>query len=238
MARFFFSGQDPVGKRFGPAGEQGYPIEIIGVAKDAKLGTPRDQRGAWYFPYQQNPRFLRLNWCIAVRTSSAPTAASASVLQALRDIEPGLGILRVNTVEEQLSHVLSRERLVAQLAAFFCLLAVLLTCVGLYGLISLRVVRRTAEIGIRLALGATPGSVVQMVVGESLLLVLAGAAMGVPIAIMLTRWLSAWLFGLEHSHASTFAAAILLMLGVAGFAALLPALRARRIDPMVALRTE
>lgn len=238
VARFFFAGQDPVGKRFGPTGEQGYPIEIIGVAKDAKLGTPRDQRGAWYFPYQQNPRFLRLNWCIAVRTSGSPTAASASVLQALREVDSSLAILRVNTIEEQLGHVLSRERLIAQLAAFFCLLAVLLTCVALYALVSLRVARRTNEIGIRLALGATASDVVRMVVGESLLLVSAGIAVGVPSAVALTRWLSTWLFGLERADAWTLIAAPSLMLVVAGMAALLPALKTRRIDPMTALRAD
>jgi ABC-type antimicrobial peptide transport system permease subunit len=173
-----------------------------------------------------------------VRTGGAPTAASASVLQALREVDSSLAILRVNTIEEQLGQVLSRERLIAQLAAFFCLLAVLLTCVALYALVALRVAGRIKEIGIRLALGATSRDVVRMVVGESLLLVSAGIAVGVPSAVALTRWLSTWLFGLERADAWTLIATPCLMLVVAGMAALLPALRTRRIDPMAALRVD
>lgn len=114
----------------------------------------------------------------------------------------------------------------------------LLTCVALYALVSLRVARRTNEIGICLALGATATDVVRMVVGESLLLVSAGIAVGVPSAVVLTRWLSTWLFGLERADAWTLIAAPSLMLALAGMAALLPALKTRRIDPMTALRAD
>jgi predicted permease len=238
MAAFFFPGVDPVGRRFGPAGERGYPIEIVGVVKDAKAGTPRDQRAAWYFPYQQNARFLRLNWCIAVRTAGSPMSAAPGVQQALREIEPNLAILRVNTVESQLDHILARERMITTLSSLLAILAVLLSCLGLYGLISLRVVRRTSEIGIRLAPGATPGSVLRLVIGESMLLVLGGIIAGLPLAMALKRFLATWLFGVDGADPTILVATAGLMLVVAISAAFVPALRVNRIDPATVLRNE
>jgi predicted permease len=238
MARFFFGNEDPIGKRFSPAGEQGYAIEIVGVAKDAKLGTPRDRRGAWYFPYHQNPRYLRLNWCIALRVHSSPESAIASVTNALRDVESGLAVLRANTVGEQLNHVLGKERLTSGLAMLFCFLALLLTCIGLYGLISLRIVRRTSEIGVRFALGATRASVLRLVVGEGVLLVSIGVVLGVPMAFALSDWLSSWLFGIDRADPMTLVATALMMLVVTLAAAVVPAFRASRIDPINALRAE
>jgi predicted lysophospholipase L1 biosynthesis ABC-type transport system permease subunit len=238
MARFFFGVENPVGKRFRSGGEEGFPIEIVGVVKDAKLGTVRDQRGAWYFPYRQNARLLRLNWCIAVRTPGPPAMAVASVQRALREVEPNLPILRVNTVEGQLEHTLTQERLIAVLSGFFGVLALLLSCLGLYGLISYRVARRTSEIGIRLALGASPAGVLRLVLRESLLLVLAGIAVGLPAAVAVTRGFSSRLFGVGPTDPLTLAAGPCLMLAVAALAAFFPARRARSVDPMSALRCE
>jgi len=238
MARFFFGVENPVGKRFRSGGEEGFPIEIVGVVKDAKLGTVRDQRGAWYFPYRQNARLLRLNWCIAVRTSGPPAMAVAAVQRALREVEPNLPILRVNTVEGQLEHTLTQERLIAVLSGLFGVLALLLSCLGLYGLISYRVARRTSEIGIRLALGASPAGVLRLVLQESLLLVLAGIAVGLPAAVAVTRAFSSRLFGVGPTDPLTLAAGPCLMLAVAALAAFCPARRARSVDPMAALRCE
>ncbi|MGH9850514.1 MAG: ADOP family duplicated permease [Blastocatellia bacterium] len=238
MARFFFGNENPVGKRFNAMGGAGFPIEIVGVAKDAKLGTPRDQRGAWYFPYRQNARFLRLNWCVAVRTASDSTALTASVNQALRELDPNLPVLRVTTIEGQLNRVLAQERLIATLSGFFGILAVLLACLGLYGVISYTVARRTNEIGLRLALGATPASVLWLVLKESLWLVLGGIALGVPLALAGTRLISTRLFGVSPTDPLTLAVAIFFMVAVATLAALLPARRAASVDPMVALRHE
>jgi predicted permease len=238
MARFFFGDENPVGKRFGARGEEGFPIEIVGVVKDAKLGTPRDQRGAWYFPYRQNARFLRLNWCIAVRASGDTAALAASVQQALRELDPNLPILRVTTLAGQLNRVLAQEQLIATVSGFFGVLAALLSCLGLYGVISYTVARRTGEIGLRLALGATPTGVLGLVLKESLWLVLGGIALGVLATLAATRLISTRLFDVSPTDPLTLAMAVFLMFAVAALAALLPARRAARVDPMVALRCE
>ncbi len=238
MARFFFGNENPIGKRFNAMGGAGFPLEIVGVAKDAKLGTPRDQRGAWYFPYRQNARFLRLNWRIALRTNGEPTALTASVNQALRELDPSLPVLRFTTIEKQLNRVLAQERLLAALAGFFGVLAALLACLGLYGVIAYTVARCTNEIGLRLALGATPTNVLWRVLRESLWLALGGIALGIPAALAATRLISARLYGVSPTDPLTLVSAVLLMLAVAAASALLPARRAANVDPMIALRHE
>jgi ABC-type antimicrobial peptide transport system permease subunit len=176
--------------------------------------------------------------CLAVHTSSNPASVAARVRQELRDIDPNLPILNVTTVEQQLNGILVQERLTATMAGFFGVVAVLLACLGLYGVISYTVTRRTSEIGIRLALGATPGHVLRMVLKESLVLALAGIAIGVPIAFLVTRFISTVLFGVGAADPLTIAMAIALMIAVATLAALLPARRASRVDPLVAWRYE
>src|SRR5262245_63606347 len=171
MARFFFGDENPVGKRFNARGGTGYPIEIIGVVKDAKPGTPRDQLSAWYSPYRQGARFMRLNWCIAARTDGRPLALASSVRQALRELDPNLPVLKVTTIAGQLDYVLAQERLIAALFVFFGGVAMLVFCLGLYGVVSYTVARRTSEIGIRLALVATPRVVLRLLFEEGLWLV-------------------------------------------------------------------
>ncbi len=236
MARFFFGDRNPIGERLG--GLPGAETEIVGVVKDAKTGTPRDNRGVFYIPYGQNQRLLRLTWSVAVRSAGDPTALAASVRQELRNIDPGMPIPRINTIKEQLDDVLFQERLIASLSGLFGILAVLLACLGLYGVVSYTVARRTKEIGIRLALGATQAGVLRMIFKESLALAFAGIAIGAPATIAATRLISARLFGVSAADPLTIAAAGLLMIAVAALAALLPAQRASRVDPMVALRCE
>jgi predicted permease len=238
MARFFFGDENPVGKRFNARGGTGYPIEIIGVVKDAKPGTPRDQLSAWYSPYRQGARFMRLNWCIAARTDGSPLALASSVRQALRELDPNLPVLKVTTIAGQLDYVLAQERLIAMLSAFFGALAMLLSCLGLYGVVSYTVARRTSEIGIRLALGATPMGVLRMVFKESLWLVLGGIAVGVPTSLAVTRLIASRLFGVSPTDPLTIIAVIALLMAVAALAAFFPARRASSVEPMVALRGE
>jgi macrolide transport system ATP-binding/permease protein len=212
--------------------------EIVGVVKDAKTGTPRDDRGVIYRAYRQRERFLPANWCVAVRATGEPTALAAGVRQELRNIDPNLPVLRINTIEQQLDDVLYQERLIASLSGLFALLAVLLACLGLYGVISYTVARRTSEIGIRLALGARQAGVLRMILKESLMLALAGIVIGAPATIAITRLISSRLFGVSAADPLTIAVASLLMIAVAALAAFLPAYRAARVDPMVALRCE
>jgi len=147
-------------------------------------------------------------------------------------------VLNVTTVEQQLNGILVQERLTATLAGFFGVLAVLLACLGLYGVISYAVTRRTSEIGVRLALGATPAQVLRMVLKESLVLVSVGIAIGVSGAFAATRLISTMLFGVGAADPLTIGIAIVLMITVATLAVLLPARRASKVDPLVALRYE
>jgi predicted permease len=238
LARFEFGEQNPIGKHFARRGETGNPWEIIGVVKDTRDRNLREQNlGVTYVPYRQQVNKLAV-MCLAVHTSSNPASVAARVRQELRDLDPNLPILNVTTVEQQLNGILVQERLTATMAGFFGVVAVLLACLGLYGVISYTVTRRTSEIGIRLALGATPGHVLRMVLKESLVLALAGIAIGVPIAFLVTRFISTVLFGVGAADPLTIAMAIALMIAVATLAALLPARRASKVDPLVALRYE
>jgi predicted permease len=237
MARFYFGDQNPIGKRIGFSREVGTPWEIVGVVKDVKFGTPREKKIVIYSPYRQQINSLR-NTCMLVRTVGNPSNVAALVRHELRDIDPNLPVLRIDTIEEQLNDVLVQERLLSALSSFFGAVAVLLACLGLYGVVSYGVARRTNELGVRLALGATPGKVLGMVLKESLWLVVVGIVIGVPIALAATRLISARLFGISSADPLTIALAVSLMIGVASLAAFLPALRAAKVDPLVALRYE
>ena len=238
MAQFYFGDQSPIGRRFGYGADVNYPRQIVGVVKDAKYDTAREKTPLMlYLPYRQGTRFLG-DLCVVVRTAGTPATVSASIRQELRDIDPSLPVLKINTIEEQLDDALVQERTVAALAGFLGVLAVLLACLGLYGVISYTVARRTNEIGIRVALGATRADIIGMVLKESLLLVLVGVAIGIPATLATTRVVSAMLFGISAADPLTIAAATLLMIAVAALASLMPAYRASRVDPMVALRYE
>lgn len=238
LARFEFGEQSPIGKRFARRGETGYPWEIIGVVKDTKDRNLREKDlGVTYTPYRQQVNRLAI-MCLAVHTSGNPASVAARVRQELREIDPGLPVLSITTVEEQLNGILLQERLIATLAGLFGVLAVLLACLGLYGVISYTVARRTNEIGIRLALGATRIKVLGMILKESLWLVLAGIVIGVPAALTSTHLISTMFFGVSAADSLTIGGATFLTIAVAALSALLPARRASRVDPMVALRYE
>jgi predicted permease len=237
MARFFFGDQNPIGKHFGFSRDVGTPYEIVGVVKDLKFGTPREQKIEYFFPYRQQISFLR-NMCVMVRSAGNPALIAARVRQELRDLDPNLPVHKIDTIEEQLNDVLVQERLMATLAGFFGAVGALLAGLGLYGVISYTVTRRTNEIGIRLALGATPANVRRLVLKEGLVLVLVGLAMGWPATLAATRLISTRLYRISASDPLTMVGAILLLIAVASLAAFLPARRASKVDPMVALRCE
>jgi ABC-type antimicrobial peptide transport system permease subunit len=147
-----------------------------------------------------------------------------------------LPVLRIDTIEQQIGESLAEERLIASLSGFFGLVAAMLVSIGLYGMMAYTAARRTKEIGVRLALGSSRAGVLWMVLKESLLLVLAGIAIGLPVTLTATRLLSASLFGVSAIDPATITAASLLMISVAALAGLVPAQKASRVDPMVALR--
>ena len=232
MSRFFFGSASPIGRRLGSGDAE---VEIVGVVKDAKHGTPRDRRGIWYVSYRQYPGLMR-NLCIVVRTSGDPRAVVGSVRQALHEIDPLLPILRADTIDEQLGDALAHERAIATLSLGFGSFAVLLACIGLYGVVANGVTRRTNEIGVRMALGASRSSVVTMVFSDTTRIVVAGLAIGAPMTIVARRLIASRLYEVAASDLATIGLAMLTLAAVTAVAGVVPAYRAARIDPNVALR--
>jgi ABC-type antimicrobial peptide transport system permease subunit len=167
-----------------------------------------------------------------------PAYAETAIVAAVRAIDGRLPVYSIKSLGSQLDGSLVEERLVASLSSLFGILALLLTCVGLYGLMAYTVNRRTGEIGIRMALGAERERIARMIMRETLLLVLSGLAIGIPAAVLAARLLSSQLFGLNSSDPTTFFAACVAMTAVTLMASYLPARRAASVDPMKALRSE
>jgi ABC-type antimicrobial peptide transport system permease subunit len=167
-----------------------------------------------------------------------PAYAQSAVLGVVQAIDRRLPVYAVKSLGEQLDDSLVEERLVASLSEIFGLLALLLTCVGLYGLMAYTVNRRTGEIGIRMALGAKRAGIARMVLGETLLLLTCGLAIGVPVAVFASRLIASQLFGLKPGDPVTFLIACAVMVAVTMAASYLPARRAASVDPMQALRSE
>lgn len=241
MARHYFGSENPVGHRVTFSGDK-FTTEIIGVARDFERGTPRAvdrQQFLTYFSYRDREALPRLQiMCVVVRTTAEPRTMAALVRQTLRDIDPALPILKMDTVDEQLADVLAQDRLLAGLAAVCGVMAALLACLGLYGLMSQVTARRRGEIGIRMAFGATRAGVASQELAEGVTLVVAGIAVVVPATLAAGRVLASQLFGVDIWDPYTMGATLSLMLVVATTATLWPALRAAGVDPMVALRCE
>ncbi|HYL75558.1 MAG TPA: ABC transporter permease [Bryobacteraceae bacterium] len=236
MARYYFGDRNPVGKHFGMRRDPGTPIEIVGVVRDAKYTSAREKNTRMiYIPYRQDLTHL-FAMCVVVRTAGNSQGVTGRVRDELRSIDASLPILKIDTAEDQLNDSLVEERLIAALSGFFGVLAVLLACLGLYGVMAYTAARRTNEIGIRLALGASNAGVLSMVLKESMWLVIAGIAIGVPVTLAATRLIATKLFGVSPTDPATIAVATSLMLAIAALAGFLPARRASRVDPMVALR--
>ena len=235
LARHFFPEASATGGRIGIGANE---YEIVGVVSDAKHITPRDQgRMMHYKPYRQDIGHL-LQMCVAVRTGGDPARLAGRIRQALREVDATLPVLRIETISQQLDDLLGPERVVAALSGFLGAVAILLVCIGLYGLMSYATEQRANEIGIRLALGATGGRVVRMVLRESLWLVLAGTAIGLPVTLLTTRLIASMLFAVGPGDPATICEAIFGMLAVAAVATWIPARRSSRVDPSVALRMD
>jgi ABC-type antimicrobial peptide transport system permease subunit len=212
-------------------------MQIIGVARDTRYGGIREAIPPLvYLPYLQD-RPAELMSFVA-RTGGDPMALLAAIRQTVQSVDRDLALINVRTQSELIAMSFNRERLFATLSSFFGLLALALISIGLYGVMSYTVARRTHEIGVRMALGAQSGNVLWMVMGESLLLVLIGSVIGLAATLATTRLIAGMLFELTPSDPMTIALATLLLLAVAALAGWLPARRAARVDPMVALRHE
>jgi predicted permease len=234
--RKYFPGQNPIGQHFGSSPETTGELEIVGVLHDAKYDNIRgDAPPTEYLPY---PQARMSNSVFEVRTAGAPAAAMGSIRDLARQIDPNLPLTDVSTQIEQVEKRFQQEKLFARAYAMFGGLALLLASVGLFGLMSYSVARRTNEIGVRMALGAQPGDVLRLVMRESMILVAIGAVLGVAAALASARLIAAQLFGVPPTDVVALAAAIGIMTAVSAFAGYLPARRAARVDPMVALRYE
>jgi predicted permease len=239
FARFFFGDENPIGRHYGRyGGGAGFPIEIVGVVKDTKYGSPRDRNRMWtYSPHLQGIGLMR-NMQIAVRVTGPPMALAGRLRQELRRIDPGLPILKIDTVNGQLADVLAPERLTSAFATLFGVLAIAMACMGLYGVVAYTVSRRRSEIGVRMALGATRARVFRTVAADSAVLVVIGITIGAALALALTRLVSSQLFGVSAADPVILVGAALLTAAVVATASVIPAHQASRIDPMMALRTE
>jgi predicted permease len=237
LARRLFPGDRAVGRKVDEHGEPDLKsMEIVGVVNSASLWTPQSHEPmAIYFPLMQRPKFNQSR--IVIRTSGDPRVVAD---QARRTVE-SMGYhypLNIQTLEERTSMFLTDERVVAMLATFFGGLALLLASAGLYGLMSYTVIRRTSEIGIRMALGAQRRDVLGIIVREVTWLAFAGIAAGIPLALAASRLITGMLYGLSLGEPVRIAFSTVILLGVATLAGYLPARRASRIDPMTALRSE
>jgi predicted permease len=238
FARHYFPDQNPIGKRFGMRRDTGNEIEIVGLVRDAKYNTTRDKNTKMiYIPFRQDLGHL-YTMRLAVRTDHESPALTTRIRDELRSLDRNLPILGIESIEQQLNQSLAQERLIATLSGFFGAVALLLASMGLYGVMSYTVARRTNEIGIRLALGATRAGVLGMVLRESVWLAGLGIAIGVPATLAATRLISAMLFGVSASDPWTVGAAAVLLIVVAALASFVPARRASKVDPLMALRYE
>jgi putative ABC transport system permease protein len=240
LARRFFAGEDPLGKRLQIATERTRFREIVGVVADAKLARLDAKADpAIYVPHAQNtwPHALRSSF-VVVRTSGDPHGLSAAVRGELRAIDPSLAVTQVRTMEEIIGESLAPRRFSAALLAVFAALAGALAAVGIYGVMAYSVAERRHEIGIRMALGARRSEIVRMVLAGGGRLAAVGVVIGLIGAAALTRLMAGLLYGVGASDPPTFALAALVLAGVALAACLVPARRATKVDPMVALRSE
>jgi putative ABC transport system permease protein len=238
MARRFWPNEEPLGKRL----KQGWPEdkspwrEVVGVVSDVKVnGVDQETPLQSYLPLAQEPtRGLAL----VVRTEGAPLLLAATVEQTIHSIDKDLPVFNARSMDQLLDNAIARQRLTMVLLTGFAVVALLLAAVGIYGVVSYSVSLRTHEIGIRMALGAQAGDVLKLIAGQGMMLALIGVVIGLGASLALTRLMESLLFGVSATDPATFAVIALLLSGVALLACYIPARRAAKVDPMVALRYE
>ena len=241
MARRFWPGEDPLGKRItpGPASSTDPEdwITIIGVVKDVRqMELVSDPKPQMYLSYVQAGFFAPRN--LVVSTNVEPLSLASAVRKTVWEIDKDQPVSNISTMEEVLSESIARQRFSMLLLGIFAALALVLAAVGIYGVMSYSVAQRTHEIGLRMALGAQRSDVLKLVVGQGLKLVLAGVVIGLVAAFILTRVMTSLLFGVSATDPVTFISISLVLISVAALASYIPARRATKVDPMVALRYE
>ncbi|HET7696816.1 MAG TPA: ABC transporter permease [Vicinamibacterales bacterium] len=243
MARRYWAGRDPIGGRFRIGGRADRPwVTVVGVVGDVRHnGVTEVIKEKFYVPHTQwhlsvgNP--IR-SMTLVLRTSGAPAALAAPVREAIRQMDPNLPVADVREMDEVVGAALSTPTFMSVLLSIFAALALSLSAVGIYGVLSYVVSRRTREIGIRVAIGAGRARVLRMVLGSGVSLALVGIGAGLMLAFGVTRLLRGLLHGVTPADPSTFAAVAAALVGVAAMASLVPAWRASRVDPVIALKSE
>ena len=239
LVRKYLHGDNPIGKHlvYGRDGSMG-TFEVVGVARDAKYGKIRNEIPATaYWPYQQ-AKLISRQMVFLVRTDGDPAAMANSVRKVCLDLDKDVPVVRMQTEEEVIASSLFLERTFALLSSAFGAVALLLACVGLYGTVGYAVTRRTPEIGVRMALGAEQGRILRMILSEVSLVVITGILIGLPVSWGMAKLLNHQLYGLSPHDPLTIAGGTLTILAITLLAGYLPARRASKVNPMVALRYE
>jgi predicted permease len=240
MARFYFGNAHAIGRRLSLISPGGGEIEIVGVAGDAKYRSLREPTPHMlYLPYLQRPAgSLEFDMTGEIRTAGNPESLAGAVRQVIRGIDSNVPIPVFTTLAEEVDNSLAQERLVAELSSLFGLLALILASIGLYGVMTYTVSRRTGEIVIRMALGARRQQVLSTVLRESLALVAIGVLIGLPLIVMFARVISIQLYGMTNGDPLAICVAVALQASTAAIASYMPARRATKVDPILALRHE
>jgi putative ABC transport system permease protein len=241
MARQYWPGQNPIGRRFNIGDpNDGEWMEIVGVVADVRqMGLDEPVKAEMYMPYQQVtdwPFFVPRD--LAIRTSGDPMSVAGSVRQIVREVDPDQPISNIATMSEVLGDEAAQRRMGMIMLAAFAGLALLLASLGIYGVLAYLVTQHTNEIGVRIALGASRRNILGLVLKKGMGLTLLGVVIGLAASFALTRLMSSLLFGVNAADPLTFVAVPLLLATVALVACWIPARRATRVDPMVALRYE
>ena len=238
MARAFWPGQSALGHRLRPCCSPAIPwFSIVGVVRDVKQGGVEKKTGTELY-FNAGGRNAPATMNIVIRTPLSPEALAGPIQRTVRELDPSLPIVRLRAMDEVFDEAIGRPRLLAQLLTIFAALALLLSTIGTYGVLSYMVTERRREIGVRMALGASRQSVMRLIVGQGLRLTLAGVVIGIVLALAGGRLIASLLFGVAPGDPATIAVVLALIGGVALAACSLPGLSATRVDPMVALRDE
>jgi putative ABC transport system permease protein len=240
MAEQYWPGEDAIGKRVkvGPADSPNAWLTVVGIVGNVRQTGLYEQKLEFYVPYMQERRSFMAPRDLVVRTKADPAVIAAAVRKAVWAVDKDQPVSNVRTMNQVFAAAISQERFQALMLGLFAALALVLACVGLYGVISYSVVQRTHEIGVRMALGAQPVDVLRLVIRQGMLLTFAGLIVGIVAGTFVTRVLTDMLFGVTPRDPLTFVGVPVLLLVVAFLACYVPARRATRIDPLIALRYE
>ncbi|HWF88857.1 MAG TPA: FtsX-like permease family protein, partial [Pyrinomonadaceae bacterium] len=241
MARQYWPGENVLGRRFklGDPNDDVPWREIVGVVADVRqMGLDEPVKAEMYFPYQQDNATWNMPRDLAIRTNGDTSNLVGAVRQIIREVDPDQPVSNVATMAEVLGTEAAQRRMGMIMLAGFAALALLLASLGIYGVLAYFVTQHTNEIGVRQALGATPRNILFLVLRKGMGLTLVGVAIGLAAAFALTRLMSSLLFGVTAADPLTFATVPLVLVGVALLACYIPARRATKVDPLVALRYE